>query len=965
MEKYRIGNDIKVKWVIFRNGKQPEDFTKATIQELRLNNVTSGDSLLPTYSVSGNVITVEYPASQQKKAGVFTLTLKYTKKLSPASTEDQYTIDKENAFEIVAQTRFEESDPEIPGVIESFVYRNRDGKDGATPDIGKNENWWLNGKDTGKPSRGRAFASSDFTEAEWNELKKPSLDAAGVATDAAIRCDDVIRTTNAVKESTIAVRDETSRVKSETNAVKLATEDVKNQTEASKGACDEATSQSITQTGNAQKATAETIKSSILATDAAGNFDKAIVQTYPTVEPTTKTTVINAQDTFKKFKEQEGKMAQLEQNVCDGYYSTTNYGAITSAGVYIRKEQGSKSRGGMLYVSTGDGGYIYQRLIEVSNTGVVQDNSRKYNGTEWTSWMSNITKAETMAVCTYSSGARLSIQDDGIITLKGSVYVWLDVNRRIMISSITTGLVIPKDGTYKIVCNVEGVISVISASVPTKENYLIAIVSYVGGFYSVISNIEIDATKYTPPIVSKENKLCLPVITNATKMLITDNSIVFSNNNYVYKNGSRIVLKSGEYPLSITDAVSKLVLNEDGTVSNLPARTSVDEIAKYTIAYIIRYGDNMPIKDITINNDNYTIKGANKSAHINGVSEVGNVKYFNHRGVFNDEIPENSIYSVMYAWLYGCKYVECDVVYTSDGVPVIMHDTTINRTMCNSDGSNIVGDIAVATSTLAQLQQYRYKSTNVKYRTKINTLYDYIDYCATYSICPILQGSPNMNDLRYVKSKIGDNFALYSSTSYMKLARSVSQKCLCLSSANYSSVNEMLADFYSIGGYCGLSKLFNSDLSDEYIRAAKENGYEVMASFAYDLQNVADAVERGASIVLIDNVGKQANKVIASSLNSWSGFTHNGAIIEGKLTLSEGQFVEFSQIGKGNYQPVIRYSGVGSISQTSHVKAINLTGKIYSIPSLALGDNFTFKITAGVGGMEIDDIIVKGDIIDI
>lgn len=68
MEKYRIGNDIKVKWVIFRNGKKPEDFTKATIQELRLNNVTSGDSLLPTYSVSGNVITVEYPASQQKKS---------------------------------------------------------------------------------------------------------------------------------------------------------------------------------------------------------------------------------------------------------------------------------------------------------------------------------------------------------------------------------------------------------------------------------------------------------------------------------------------------------------------------------------------------------------------------------------------------------------------------------------------------------------------------------------------------------------------------------------------------------------------------------------------------------------------------------------------------------------------------------------------------------------------------------
>lgn len=33
-------------------------------------------------------------------------------------------------------------------------YEGKDGKDGATPTIGENENWFINGEDTGKPSRG-------------------------------------------------------------------------------------------------------------------------------------------------------------------------------------------------------------------------------------------------------------------------------------------------------------------------------------------------------------------------------------------------------------------------------------------------------------------------------------------------------------------------------------------------------------------------------------------------------------------------------------------------------------------------------------------------------------------------------------------------------------------------------------------------------------------------------------------
>lgn len=49
-----------------------------------------------------------------------------------------------------------------------------EGKDGLTPSIGENGNWWIGDVDTGKPSRGKAFEYSDFTEEQIKELQEPA-----------------------------------------------------------------------------------------------------------------------------------------------------------------------------------------------------------------------------------------------------------------------------------------------------------------------------------------------------------------------------------------------------------------------------------------------------------------------------------------------------------------------------------------------------------------------------------------------------------------------------------------------------------------------------------------------------------------------------------------------------------------------------------------------------------------------
>jgi glycerophosphoryl diester phosphodiesterase len=50
-----------------------------------------------------------------------------------------------------------------------------------------------------------------------------------------------------------------------------------------------------------------------------------------------------------------------------------------------------------------------------------------------------------------------------------------------------------------------------------------------------------------------------------------------------------------------------------------------------------------------------------------------------HRGL-HGELPENSLPAMMAAWDHSINWCECDVQLSSDGVPVIIHDETLDRT---------------------------------------------------------------------------------------------------------------------------------------------------------------------------------------------------------------------------------------------------------------------------------------------
>lgn len=101
-----------------------------------------------------------------------------------------------------------------------------------------------------------------------------------------------------------------------------------------------------------------------------------------------------------------------------------------------------------------------------------------------------------------------------------------------------------------------------------------------------------------------------------------------------------------------------------------------------------------------------------------------------HRG-YKKLAPENSILAFKIAKQKGYNLVETDIKFTKDGVPVLLHDFTINRVARNMDGTEIVEPIYIFDISYEELLKYDfglYKSQEFK-GTKIVTLTEFLQLC--------------------------------------------------------------------------------------------------------------------------------------------------------------------------------------------------------------------------------------------
>ena len=108
------------------------------------------------------------------------------------------------------------------------------------------------------------------------------------------------------------------------------------------------------------------------------------------------------------------------------------------------------------------------------------------------------------------------------------------------------------------------------------------------------------------------------------------------------------------------------------------------------------------------------------------------VKAVAHRG-YSTEAPENTLPAYRLAKEKGFGYGECDVAFTKDGVAVLLHDSSIDRT---SDGTGKISDL-----TYDELLQYDFGSWfGEEYvGLKIPTFEQFLDVCKEIDLKPYIE----------------------------------------------------------------------------------------------------------------------------------------------------------------------------------------------------------------------------------
>lgn len=123
-----------------------------------------------------------------------------------------------------------------------------------------------------------------------------------------------------------------------------------------------------------------------------------------------------------------------------------------------------------------------------------------------------------------------------------------------------------------------------------------------------------------------------------------------------------------------------------------------------------------------------------------GITEVADVdlksnfmvKSVNHRG-YNVAAPENTLSAFKLSAQNRFDYVECDVSFTSDNVPVVLHDATIDRT---SNGTGYISQM-----TFAEVREYDFGSWYSEdfAGEKIPSFEEFIALCKKLGLHPYIE----------------------------------------------------------------------------------------------------------------------------------------------------------------------------------------------------------------------------------
>lgn len=138
-----------------------------------------------------------------------------------------------------------------------------------------------------------------------------------------------------------------------------------------------------------------------------------------------------------------------------------------------------------------------------------------------------------------------------------------------------------------------------------------------------------------------------------------------------------------------------------------------------------------------------TVNGVSPDKNGNvGVMQAANtnIRVVNHRG-YNAIAPENTLSAYRLSKEMGFHYAECDIEFTMDGVPVLLHDETVDRT---SNGSGKISKMTFA--EVRALDFGSWKSEDYA-GEQIPTFEEFIVLCKHIDLHPYIEIKPSTNPL--------------------------------------------------------------------------------------------------------------------------------------------------------------------------------------------------------------------------
>ncbi len=147
---------------------------------------------------------------------------------------------------------------------------------------------------------------------------------------------------------------------------------------------------------------------------------------------------------------------------------------------------------------------------------------------------------------------------------------------------------------------------------------------------------------------------------------------------------------------------------------------------------------------------------------------------FGHRG-FKSRYPENTMISFEKALAVGVDGLEFDVHLSKDGVPVIIHDETLERT-CNKSG--FVKDLTLAElKTVNAGANFKGTDASKSFNEKIPTLEEYFDLVKTKNIISNIELKTGVFEYTGIEEKVYELIKKYS----------LQDRCI-ISSFNHESI---------------------------------------------------------------------------------------------------------------------------------------------------------------------------------